>query len=68
MHDYQILDPPLGKGGFGEVRKALHRVTNFQRAIKLIKNRKLGFDERTRLINEVEILKGIVFHCFESKF
>mgnify|MGYP001570935136 CR=1 FL=1 len=60
MIQYKILDPPLGKGGFGEVRKAIHRVTGLTKAIKLIQNKKLGISERAKLINEVEILKGIV--------
>ena len=43
--DYQLLNPPLGKGyyylikiigGFGEVRKAIHRETGLQRAVKII--------------------------------
>jgi calcium-dependent protein kinase len=25
--DYTLLNPPLGKGAFGEVRKAIHKTT-----------------------------------------
>ena len=30
------MNPPLGKGAFGEVRKAVHKITEAQRAIKII--------------------------------
>mmetsp|Transcript_27354 Transcript_27354/g.24125 ORF Transcript_27354/g.24125 Transcript_27354/m.24125 type:complete len:99 (-) Transcript_27354:23-319(-) len=38
---YKILHPPLGKGAFGEVRKAIHQMSNIPYAIKFIpvKNR-----------------------------
>ena len=31
-----IDDEVLGKGGFGEVRKAIHKATGIVRAVKLI--------------------------------
>jgi calcium-dependent protein kinase len=34
--DYTILRPALGKGAFGEVRKAIHKTTGMTRAIKII--------------------------------
>ena len=37
--DYQILEL-LGKGGFGEVKKVVHRLTRDVRAMKIIKKDK----------------------------
>ena len=34
--DEFVIRDLLGKGGFGEVRKALHKKTNTMRAIKII--------------------------------
>lgn len=34
--DYVLLNPPIGKGAYGEVRRGLHRVTEVIRAIKII--------------------------------
>ncbi len=51
---------PFIQGGFGEVRKAIHKATGIKRAVKLIKRNALDQEETERLINEVEILKSIV--------
>lgn len=31
-----MLSPPIGKGAYGEVRKALHKTTGILRAVKII--------------------------------
>jgi calcium-dependent protein kinase len=62
-NDYKILDPPLGKGGFGEVRKAIHKHSGLERAVKVIYKTDMDAEERERLVNEVQILKALVF-CF----
>ena len=59
-NDYKILDPPLGKGGFGEVRKAIHKYSGLERAVKIINKTDMDADERERLVNEVQILKTLV--------
>lgn len=63
---YTLCDPPLGKGAFGEVRKAVHKLTGIERAIKIIKKSTTSEDEQKRLINEVEMLKKIVHSVFFS--
>lgn len=69
--DYKILDPPLGKGGFGEVRKAIHKYSGLERAVKIINKTDMDIDERERLVNEVQILKTLVLitiiHYFNSR-
>jgi calcium-dependent protein kinase len=34
--DYTLISPPLGAGAFGEVRKAVHKASGLERAIKII--------------------------------
>jgi len=57
---YDLCDPPLGKGAFGEVRRGIHKLTGMERAIKIIKKSTTSEEERNRLINEVEMLRKIV--------
>jgi len=69
--EYSLLSPPIGKGkpqnlnfdrlgAFGEVRRAIHRKTNINRAVKIIYKENTDADEQERLINEVTILKNLV--------
>lgn len=55
-NDYQVLNL-LGKGGFSEVKKVVHKLTGDVRAMKIIK--KEGVDEQfiSILNNEIKILK-----------
>lgn len=48
------------KGGFGEVKKAVHKQSGVKYAVKFIKKTDLDDDEKERLINEVELLKKLV--------
>lgn len=57
---YSLLSPPIGSGGFGEVRRAIHLQTNVTRAVKIIKKSRTCKEQQERLINEVNILKKIV--------
>lgn len=61
---YSILNPPLGKGAFGEVRKAIHKQTSIHRAIKIINKASQSQEEQEKLLNEVKILKGLVLNFF----
>ena len=54
--DYQILEL-LGKGGFGEVKKVVHRLTRDVRAMKIIKKDKCDENYLATLTNEIKILK-----------
>jgi len=49
----------IGKGAFGEVRKAIHRHTGLVRAIKIIRKSDSSEEYQQKLINEVEILKRL---------
>ena len=58
-NDYNLLEPPLGTGAFGEVRKAVHRGTGMSRAVKIIDKKMANADEIEKLINEVEVMKKL---------
>jgi serine/threonine protein kinase len=47
----------LGKGGFGEVKKARHRLTGDIRAMKIIKKDKCDETYLSNLKNEIKILR-----------
>lgn len=64
---YELYEPALGKGAFGEVRKAIHKLTGIERAVKIIQKRNTSGEEQKRLINEVEMLKKIV-SCITFQF
>lgn len=57
--EYNVLHPPLGRGAFGEVRKAIHKSTSIVRAIKIIYKENSAPQELKRITNEVEILKKL---------
>jgi len=46
----------LGKGAYGEVRKAQHKRSGLWRAIKTIPKSKIGKKYQERIVNEVNIL------------
>ncbi|KRX08510.1 Protein kinase-like domain [Pseudocohnilembus persalinus] len=58
-NDYNLQDPPLGTGAFGEVRRAVHRGTGMTRAVKIIDKKLANQDELEKLKNEVEIMKQL---------
>jgi len=47
-------------GAYGEVRRALHKKTNVLRAVKIIYKDASDKEDHDRLINEVNILRGLV--------
>lgn len=59
QQDYNILRPIIGKGAFGEVRKAIHRQTGLVRAIKVIRKVDSSEAYKQKLLNEVNILKKL---------
>jgi calcium-dependent protein kinase len=55
---YRIMDP-IGKGSFGEVRKAIHLKTGQARAIKIIKFDTTGSVDRKEIVSEIMLLKDL---------
>ena len=47
-------------GAFGEVRMCVHRESNAQRAVKVLRKSNMDEDEKRMLFNEINILKEIV--------
>jgi len=63
--DYKLSDKALGKGGFGEVRKGIHKASGLKRAVKMVQKKDLKDDEKDRLIDEVETLKNLVYYSLK---
>lgn len=63
--DYKLSSRSLGKGGFGEVRKGIHKASGLKRAIKMVLKTDLKENERDKLIDEVETLKNLVLFLFK---
>ncbi|CAD8156509.1 unnamed protein product [Paramecium octaurelia] len=57
--DYNLIQPCLGKGAFGEVYRGVHKVTNQVRAIKLIRKKLMTEEDCLMLTREVDILKQL---------
>ncbi|CAD8109050.1 unnamed protein product [Paramecium sonneborni] len=57
--DYTLLNPPLGSGAYGEVRKAIHKSTNLMKAVKIIHKSQTSKEEQERLMNEVNMLQKL---------
>jgi len=53
------LNPAVGKGAFGEVRRAVHKKTNMTRAVKIIYKESTDKEEQEKLINEVNVVKTL---------
>lgn len=66
--DYVLLHPHIGKGSFGEVRKATHKISGLKRAIKIIPKQDCTVRHQKRILNEIEILKKLVFFTYFSFF
>lgn len=54
--DYTLINPPLGAGAFGEVRKAIHKASGIERAIKIIYKAKADPEELSKIKSEVTII------------
>lgn len=57
--EYKIWIDQIGKGAFGEVRKALHLESGEFRAVKIIYKHECSVEEQKKILNEVEILRQI---------
>lgn len=58
--EYKLISPPLGQGAFGEVRKAIHKSSGLERAVKIIYKDKSDPAELAKVKDEVKIY----FHNF----
>ena len=57
--EYKIWTDCLGKGAFGEVRKALHLQSGVYRAVKIIYKAQASSEEQKKILNEIEILRSL---------
>jgi len=57
--EYKIKDEPLGRGAYGEVRKAINVSTNELRAIKIIYKKNCSQEEQARIFKEITIMKAL---------
>ena len=57
--EYIFLSPPLGKGAYGEVRKAKHIKSDIMRAVKILTKKKCDAEEKMKFLSEVKILKSL---------
>jgi serine/threonine protein kinase len=67
----QTIYPPLtlfATGAFGEVRMCVHRESNAQRAVKVLRKSNMDEDEKRMLFNEINILKEIVRSTQSASF
>ena len=55
-NDYEVLSV-IGKGGFGEVKKVIHKLTGDIRAMKIIKKESCDEGYLKSLSNEINILR-----------
>ncbi len=56
---YTMEIKPIGSGNFGIVKKAVHKVSKQERAIKIIPKSKIR--DLTRFKSEVDILRTVVY-------
>ena len=57
--DYRILPTVLGRGAYGEVRKAVHLATNELRAIKVIYKQDCHPDHQEKIFKEINVLRHL---------
>jgi calcium-dependent protein kinase len=57
--EYKIWAEVIGRGAYGEVRKALHIPTNEMRAVKIIYKQDCSPEEQQNIFREVKILKQL---------
>ncbi|KAL4442843.1 hypothetical protein ABPG74_010732 [Tetrahymena malaccensis] len=57
QQEYTLMNVPLGKGSYGEVRKGVHKKTGQQRAVKIIDKSQCKPEEDEDIMKKVE--KGV---------
>ncbi|OMJ92660.1 hypothetical protein SteCoe_4534 [Stentor coeruleus] len=76
MSDNYEVKEALGEGSFGSVRKVTHRLTQEDRAVKILHKKKLNSSSNMQsILNEVNILRNLdhpnilrVYECYQDKF
>lgn len=57
--EYVFMSPALGKGAYGEVRKAKHIKSDVMRAVKILTKKKCDAEEQKKFLDEIRILKTL---------
>ena len=57
--EYKIWIDQIGKGAFGEVRKALHLESGEFRAVKIVYKHECSAEEQKKILKEVDILRQL---------
>lgn len=57
-NDYDVIEL-IGKGGYGEVKKVVHKITGETRAMKIIKKESCDEGYLKSLTNEINILRTL---------
>jgi serine/threonine protein kinase len=57
MYDYYEVGDILGKGKFGVVKKAVHKRTKQEVAVKIVKKRELNLKDLELLKREIGVIK-----------
>ena len=59
LRDSYRIGKMLGSGAFGEVRVCVHRESQAQRAVKVLRKSHMDEDEKRMFFNEINILKDL---------
>lgn len=59
LRDFYRIGKMLGSGAFGEVRVCVHRESNNQRAVKVLRKSHMDEDEKRMFFNEINVLKDL---------
>ena len=59
LRDCYRIGKILGAGAFGEVRICIHRDSNTQRAVKVLRKSAMDEEEEKMLFNEINILRQL---------
>ena len=57
LHDFYDLQDSLGKGKYGLVKKGIHKKSQKEVAVKIVKKKELSLKDLELLKREIEVLK-----------
>lgn len=55
-------------GAFGEVRMCVHRESQAQRAVKVLRKKEMDEEEKRMLFNEITILRELVRQLIHNSY